>query len=236
MALINCPECNKEISDKGNNCPHCSFPLVDQSQLMKNSLSNLARTKKPIILFLIVLCIAIFITSMVLINNGKSKANILFKDSITIITSAGNNATNACSIILDVWSNAESRNFNSVFKYMFSGDIQNHEWSGLGMDKQGFSTISWGSTAKEMNSFKERLDNLKIEKVYVDSKLKQIKEIKGNKNEKEIDAIVNYYYSYLKLYDAATNPSGNLLNYSANLVTMKSEFNSNKVKLEMLIK
>ena len=27
MALINCPECNKEISDKAVNCPSCGFPL-----------------------------------------------------------------------------------------------------------------------------------------------------------------------------------------------------------------
>ncbi len=27
MALINCPECNKQISDKANSCPDCGFPL-----------------------------------------------------------------------------------------------------------------------------------------------------------------------------------------------------------------
>ena len=27
MALINCPECNKTISDKATNCPNCGFPL-----------------------------------------------------------------------------------------------------------------------------------------------------------------------------------------------------------------
>ena len=27
MALINCPECNKEISDKATSCPNCGFPL-----------------------------------------------------------------------------------------------------------------------------------------------------------------------------------------------------------------
>ena len=26
MALINCPECNKEISDKAAACPHCGAP------------------------------------------------------------------------------------------------------------------------------------------------------------------------------------------------------------------
>lgn len=27
MALINCPECNKEVSDKAENCIHCGYPL-----------------------------------------------------------------------------------------------------------------------------------------------------------------------------------------------------------------
>jgi rRNA maturation protein Nop10 len=27
MALINCPECNKEISDKAVACIHCGYPL-----------------------------------------------------------------------------------------------------------------------------------------------------------------------------------------------------------------
>lgn len=27
MALINCPECNKQISDKAYACPHCGYPI-----------------------------------------------------------------------------------------------------------------------------------------------------------------------------------------------------------------
>lgn len=27
MALINCPECGKEISDKANACPNCGYPI-----------------------------------------------------------------------------------------------------------------------------------------------------------------------------------------------------------------
>ena len=27
MALIRCPECNREVSDAAKNCPHCGFPL-----------------------------------------------------------------------------------------------------------------------------------------------------------------------------------------------------------------
>ena len=31
MALINCPECKKEISDKAQTCPHCGFPVKNES-------------------------------------------------------------------------------------------------------------------------------------------------------------------------------------------------------------
>lgn len=27
MALIKCPECGREISDKAGSCPHCGYPI-----------------------------------------------------------------------------------------------------------------------------------------------------------------------------------------------------------------
>ena len=32
MALIKCPECGKEISDKANACIHCGYPLNEQKE------------------------------------------------------------------------------------------------------------------------------------------------------------------------------------------------------------
>ena len=34
MSLINCPECNKEISDKAVNCPHCGNPINEQKPIV----------------------------------------------------------------------------------------------------------------------------------------------------------------------------------------------------------
>ena len=34
MALIKCLECQQEISDKANNCPHCGYPL-NENELTK---------------------------------------------------------------------------------------------------------------------------------------------------------------------------------------------------------
>ena len=32
MALINCPECGNEVSDKAEKCPKCAFPIKDSAQ------------------------------------------------------------------------------------------------------------------------------------------------------------------------------------------------------------
>jgi len=38
MALINCPECKKEISDKAESCPHCGFPLIQVQKVKPKAL------------------------------------------------------------------------------------------------------------------------------------------------------------------------------------------------------
>ena len=54
MALISCPECGKEISDKAFACPHCGNPMNPQpqqvqnpQQITKSADANAGRQKKP---------------------------------------------------------------------------------------------------------------------------------------------------------------------------------------------
>ena len=37
MSLINCPECEKEISDKARSCPSCGYPIAAQRVVNKSS-------------------------------------------------------------------------------------------------------------------------------------------------------------------------------------------------------
>ena len=39
MALINCPECGREISDKASACPHCGYPISSQDTVSSNCAS-----------------------------------------------------------------------------------------------------------------------------------------------------------------------------------------------------
>ena len=49
MALINCPECNRQISDKAITCPHCGFPLA-HNKLNNAKLNNINKTSYDIVL------------------------------------------------------------------------------------------------------------------------------------------------------------------------------------------
>jgi len=67
MALIKCPECNKEISDKVTACPHCGCPIVsltmpsnDNSNLDSDILLLTKKPKKSPIWLYIVLPVLVF--------------------------------------------------------------------------------------------------------------------------------------------------------------------------------
>lgn len=46
MALIQCPECNKSISDTAEKCPHCGYSLAERKEFVKvvKPLSNKQKT------------------------------------------------------------------------------------------------------------------------------------------------------------------------------------------------
>ena len=46
MALIKCPECDKQISDKAESCPHCGYSLEKRpSSNHNNNKTNLNELK-----------------------------------------------------------------------------------------------------------------------------------------------------------------------------------------------
>ena len=67
MALINCPECNKEISDTAKNCPNCGCK-INQGKYIFRILNNTI-----IFIFSIILDIVVGIIGISLFNKGKSE-------------------------------------------------------------------------------------------------------------------------------------------------------------------
>lgn len=48
MALIKCPECGKEISDKSKACVHCGFPLDEYAPVPVESISKVSAVEEPL--------------------------------------------------------------------------------------------------------------------------------------------------------------------------------------------
>ena len=112
MALINCPECKHEVSDKAKSCPNCGYKICAQntSSIISQTIDILL--KKPIILCL---CIGLIICSIVLINwNNEGGENYSSNNSYKPPTYSSSNKTNASSI----FKNLKMSNFSaSLDKY-----------------------------------------------------------------------------------------------------------------------
>lgn len=67
MALINCPECNKEISDTVKTCPNCGYK-IKKGKYMFSLLNN-----TMIFISCITLNIIVSIIGILLFNKGKSE-------------------------------------------------------------------------------------------------------------------------------------------------------------------
>jgi len=126
MALINCPECGKEISDKVKACPHCGFPLsqdTEQDQVslpqqvevtgVKINNSKLKKSITTIGIFLVIAIIAFF--SIRSFNEKKAQKeyelafNSYIDDMLLIqlkMISGGSEAESLINLTYKTWSNA----------------------------------------------------------------------------------------------------------------------------------
>ncbi|MDN4494920.1 hypothetical protein [Ureibacillus aquaedulcis] len=161
----------------------------------------------------------------------------IINDTYEEISEASKYSLETSNIILTVWDTAISKDFdfNSVFSYMFSGDIRNHEWSGLGMDTEGFSDFSWGSIAVDMNTFNSRLSKINEDKKKIDEMMQQIKGIENEEYLQTIGLLTDYYIAYTKIFNSSTNPTGNKIGFSDNLVDLSNELQETKIKIDMLV-
>lgn len=69
MALINCPECGKEISDQVKNCPNCGYPLKKKKNI------SLPKIKIRYIVIPIILIIAVVIGNIIWKNVFNTPLN-----------------------------------------------------------------------------------------------------------------------------------------------------------------
>lgn len=212
MALISCPECTKEISDRVKTCPHCGYPLVEENkETQKVELTSVnvkieEEKKKRIFSRLISLVVIISIiiggTTVYSQQKKKKEAEVYINSIYGIIETMHSNALRAeklLNLTYKVW-------YNAIYE---ESDSETDKYTQI--------------DGKWVDDF-----NVAIDKLYLDEEAttgllqnaqerisKDIKELRNIPEEyaKSHEALLELYNAYQRVADLAVNPKGNLTSF-----------------------
>lgn len=119
IALIKCPECQKDISDKTKSCPHCGYPLAEETdagvagpqQVEVTAVKIGPQDPKKKRLFWVAGVIAVIAVIMVFAANQHHEKAVRneYIDNLRLIQtrmlSGGSLAEEMCNLTKSVWYN-----------------------------------------------------------------------------------------------------------------------------------
>lgn len=232
MALINCPECSKEISDKVKSCPNCGFPFDDalsQNEETKPQQVELTGVKisggkhKKTALF-IILSIAIIATIFLGIKKyNEQKAQLAYQEEFNryidnlntaqiLMLSGGSDAEGLCNLTGKVWYNAiYEKKDSTTDKYTRSS----------GYFVSDFNTAL--SNLYADSSTKSTKEDIESNQVLVKELIKELQSPPEGL-EKCYDTVTELYTAYKGITDLAINPTGSLTSFSESKNTKISNF------------
>lgn len=219
MALIKCPECDKEISDTIKKCPNCGYKL--KKRMNKKS--------KIIISIFILIAIAIgTIITIVLINNKKQhevEYNKLLTQTGGKMYLNGVVSELICYDIGQVW-------YNSIFKK------SNDKYDKYTIDNKWTYSKIFNDFSTSIENYKkannESLQKLKDAKVNLGEDIKKLKDYPNENYKDAYNELVVFYGIFSKLIDSATSPSGTYKDYISTYNNYSKEFNESYNRLIVL--
>jgi hypothetical protein len=230
MALIHCPECNREISDKVKACPYCGYPFTEDTE-KQNQVQQVEVTgvklrrginRKPILIFSSVVVIAIIaFFGMRFLN--EQKAQRLYQESyntyidnlttLQLLTiTGGAEAETLCNLTARVWNNAiweerdtETDKFTRPNGYFV--DDFNEALTNL------YKASSTKSTINDIEDNQNAVQSL-------------MKELQNPPEGLETcySTATELYTAYQGFTNLAINPSGSYKSYSESMTSKDSDF------------
>lgn len=238
MALIQCPECGREISDKAASCPNCGCPIEikinkEEAKLQPVEVASIKmtmKTKKAIACICIaaIVCIGSIFGYSIYSNNKEEQ---IYRESYNeyidnlvqiqiLMLSGGSDAESLCNLTLRVWGNAISKDSDSeTDKYTQKGfGIWNDFNTALAKLYADNSTIS---IVSKIESNQIEVKNL-------------MKEMQNPPEglDKCYDTTSDLYEAYKILTDLAKSPSGSYKDFGTNKNNAISDFMSAYEKLD----
>ena len=89
MALINCPECNREISDKVRACPHCGYPFdnIPGIDAIPTRTNDSKRTFPIKVIVPVIVAIAALLIAFIVINITILRPKNIYEKSVNLLES-----------------------------------------------------------------------------------------------------------------------------------------------------
>lgn len=106
MALIHCPECDKEISDKVKDCPNCGYPLADEiktEEVIQTKAEKKTLNKKAISITTVIILLSLIIGAITYITVFKPKNT--YKEAVAMLE---NGKYDEAGALLDKISNYDN--------------------------------------------------------------------------------------------------------------------------------
>lgn len=125
MALINCSECGREISDQIKACPHCGYPVKRRGSMMKGKVG------RKIIIFvgiLLLLAIIAIIAALYLNNPANKFVSCLNENDIERAVEIYNNDLKDDSKDVKNANNKLKQNIEAIVKD-YVDEVQNYDYT-----------------------------------------------------------------------------------------------------------
>lgn len=252
MALITCPECQKQVSDQAMTCPNCGFPLsstahnlsqptdindvlpVDQANQSIDSEVTPAKPKKRVIAICIaaVFCIILIAAVAVFVNNNAKKqaaeeARSEYISNLQMFASTtlqgAAEAETVCNLTKKVWHDTIFEEFNAdTVEYTKTNGKFNEDFNTSLQSLYASTEIIESVAAIEENQ--ESVDELYKLLLNPDSEF-----------EKCFDEVEALYSIYRQFTNLAISPSGSLQSYAENFGDYDDGFMEHYEKLKLLI-
>lgn len=217
MALINCPECHKEISDRVKSCPHCGYPLLEElKEAQKVEVTSIKlkmdEKKKRRFVYSIIFGASVIILSIIVItayNNHKlKKAEQDYSTNINSILlemiASGAKAESLMNLTYKVWYNAIYENWDS------ETDPYTR--------KQGYFVSDFNVALGYLfddNKIVKDIEDIKSSRENIASNMKKLQN-PPKEYERAYETLLELFTAYQALVELAVSPKGSLTTYGTN--------------------
>ena len=223
MALIKCPECGKEISDKAAACPHCGcpVPVSGNAHLLQKHGSSVAVEKHKSLLKYIIFVVFAVIAAIFFFYNQKQAADKAARaEYISNVHSISDEMLAGAAEAEDVCNTAKSVWYNAIFEKSSSST---DKFTKIGDSKYFRDFDSALNELYSDDSFSEQLGTIRYSQTKVSDLMSAISDPPEGLD-KCYDAASKTYDLYTKLTNLALSPTGSLETYSSNFSSYDADF------------